>query len=265
MGKRFLIDNSVVEQFGDLPLDLQSVLNPDVPLEILKKFIDGRGRNWAFIVYPESAPVDWIQILNATYCPWACSPLHDKDLNSDGSIKKAHYHVIMTFEGNKSFSQLFDIGKSVNATFLQLCDSVRGAYRYFTHQDNPEKYQYNEIDIKCHNGFDASNFEKTSTAEKVQAICDMQNYIDKYNITSFYIFNQLIRRSHYDWFKLVSTCCGVIIKEYISSRRFYIQDVMEGKILDDDVLKGFEKVIDQNTGAISYVQRKSDITSDLEC
>ena len=53
-----------------------------------------KGRNWAFVMYPESMPDNWYDLLQATGLPFAISPLHDKDLNPDGSQKKAHYHVM---------------------------------------------------------------------------------------------------------------------------------------------------------------------------
>ncbi|WP_425330169.1 Rep family protein [Staphylococcus epidermidis] len=37
-------------------------------------------------------------------------------------------------------------------------ESVRGAYIFSRIWDNPEKYQYDEKDIKIYNGFDISNY-----------------------------------------------------------------------------------------------------------
>ncbi|MDU7039740.1 MAG: Rep family protein, partial [Lactococcus lactis] len=58
---------------------------------------DTRTRNWTFFVYPESAPSNWREILDSYHVPWIESPLHDKDVNSDGEIKKAHWHVLLMF------------------------------------------------------------------------------------------------------------------------------------------------------------------------
>ena len=54
-------------------------------------------RNWAFVVYPESAPSDWIEQLQLSGAQFAISPLHDKDLNATGEPKKAHWHVIVVY------------------------------------------------------------------------------------------------------------------------------------------------------------------------
>ena len=52
-----------------------------------------KGRDWTFIVYPESAPLDWRNILDETHIKWIESPLHDKDFNADGTLKKPHWHI----------------------------------------------------------------------------------------------------------------------------------------------------------------------------
>ena len=57
-----------------------------------------KGRNWAFIVYPDSLPVNYEEIITNTGLPMAFSPLHDKDLNATGEAKKPHYHVICYYD-----------------------------------------------------------------------------------------------------------------------------------------------------------------------
>ena len=40
-----------------------------------------KGRDWTFVVYPESAPSNWRELLDDTHLRWIESPLHDKDLD----------------------------------------------------------------------------------------------------------------------------------------------------------------------------------------
>jgi len=40
-----------------------------------------KTRYWAFIVYPESAPKNWLSILEDLHMQALVSPLHDKDLD----------------------------------------------------------------------------------------------------------------------------------------------------------------------------------------
>ena len=47
-----------------------------------------KKRNWTFVLYPESAPSDWIEQLKLSGLMCAVSPLHDKDVNPTGEPKK---------------------------------------------------------------------------------------------------------------------------------------------------------------------------------
>ena len=49
---------------------------------------DVRARAWTFIVYPESAPENWRDVLDRFHLQWACSPLHDRDVNATGEPKR---------------------------------------------------------------------------------------------------------------------------------------------------------------------------------
>ncbi|WP_367695332.1 Rep family protein, partial [Helicobacter pylori] len=69
----------------------------------------GRTRSYAIIIYPDSANNEWLDILERTCIPCAISPLHDKDLEKDGTPKKPHYHVLFKFENKKSLKQIFEI------------------------------------------------------------------------------------------------------------------------------------------------------------
>lgn len=122
-----------------------------------------KKRNWAFVLYPESAPEDWREILKIKGITFAVSPLHDKDINPTGESKKEHYHVIMCFDGPVTDKTVNDITRGeLNQTIGIPLESVKGMYRYFTHKDNPEKYQYNESDIELYNGFDATTVLNSS-------------------------------------------------------------------------------------------------------
>lgn len=71
---------------------------------------------------------------------------HDKDYNEDGSSKKAHYHVLICMRkavNINTIASLFMIAPNLIDT---IGDAV-SSYRYLTHLDNPEKYQYTSQNI----------------------------------------------------------------------------------------------------------------------
>ena len=130
-----------------------------------------KARNWTFVAYPESLPSNWLEVLEKTGLPIAISPLHDKDINEDGLPKKAHYHVMLCFDGPTSFSVVFKLSNSLNQTRPEVVMSIKGMYDYLTHRNNPEKAQYDTKDIQHLNGFSILNYDNFSPSEK-EAIYD---------------------------------------------------------------------------------------------
>ena len=50
----------------------------------------------------ESAPENWRDVLDRFHLQWACSPLHDRDVNATGEPKKAHWHILLSFGGKRA-------------------------------------------------------------------------------------------------------------------------------------------------------------------
>lgn len=124
-----------------------------------------KKRNWTFVLYPESAPTDWREHLKLSGLMAAVSPLHDKDTNPTGEAKKAHYHVLLVYSGPTTYNAVAKFTASLNATVPQALESVRGMYRYFSHKDNPEKYQYEESEIQTFNGFNINDLVELTRSE----------------------------------------------------------------------------------------------------
>lgn len=132
-----------------------------------------KKRNWAFVLYPESAPADWKDQLQLLGLSCAISPLHDKDLNATGEPKKAHYHIILCFGSPTTYNNVLAITKIFNATIPQPLESVRGMYRYLTHKDNPEKVQYDEKDIILLNDFDVADVLNSGEVFHIMKMIDV--------------------------------------------------------------------------------------------
>lgn len=181
-----------------------------------------KARNWGMIVYSESAPGDWLNELTGTHLKFAVSPLHDKDVNPDGEIKKAHYHVILSWEGPVTKIAAQKIAEMLNAPKPIKLESVRGAYRYFTHKDNPEKYQYDQKDVKVFNGFDVSEYIALTKEEKYEAVSKIIKIIKKGNYTEYFSLVNDLLEIDYDLFKIACDNT-ILINGLVSSRRFMIE------------------------------------------
>ena len=57
---------------------------------------DKRSNKWAFLIYQESAPKNYLDVLEEMHIPFVLSPWHDKDVNKEtGGFKKAHKHGVL--------------------------------------------------------------------------------------------------------------------------------------------------------------------------
>jgi hypothetical protein len=149
----------------------------------------GKKRNWACVVYPESLPDDWLDTLQKTGLQIAISPLHNKDLEADGTTpKKPHYHIILIYSGPTSFAVVRDLTDKLNAPIPVPLEAVRGYYRYLTHQDNPEKYQYDEKEIQHLNGFSIFDFVELTKSEVIQIKKILIEEIKKNDLSEYSTF-----------------------------------------------------------------------------
>lgn len=183
-----------------------------------------KKRNWAFVVYPESAPENWLDLLGQTGLPVALSPLHDKDKNPDDTEKKPHWHAIVCYGGPTSYNVVKRLTDQLNAPIPQALEAVRGYYRYLTHKDNPEKYQYSERDIKTLNGFNISDFVELTKSEVLKIKRDLLDLIRKEKI---YEYSQLL--DYLESSSLITeleVACNntFMLTAYLSSRRHMSTD-----------------------------------------
>lgn len=184
-----------------------------------RSYKDERVRNYACVVYPESAPDDWLAKIADLKVPALVSPLHDKDINPDGSLKKAHYHVLFAFEGKKSKAQFQELSKSFGGVGTEIVQSIRGYSRYLCHLDNPEKHQYSVYEIKSFGGadYDAYVSLPSDTARELKM---MQHYCKKFKIRSFSQFADICAEKFPDWHYLIVNKCTNFLKAYFSSKSF---------------------------------------------
>lgn len=178
-----------------------------------------KKRNWAFVLYPESAPKDWRERLKISGLMASVSPLHDKDVNPTGEPKKAHYHILLVYSGPTTYNAVAKFTASFNATIPQALESVRGMYRYFSHKDNPEKYQYDEREIININGFNIADLVELSKSEvneikkSVLMLIRELVFVEYADLVDFLIDNEML--AEYD----VVINNTFFFNSYIASRR----------------------------------------------
>ena len=163
-----------------------------------------RARGFAFVLYPESAPENWREIIDSFHIQWAESPLHCFDVNETGEIKKPHWHIVLNFDSVKTTEQVKKLIEPLNCTIPIILNSVKGMVRYFAHLDNPEKYQYPVDQIIGHGGMDVADLLRLSASARYSVIRKICEYVAMAGITEFYeIMDYAAEYRTEDWYPVL--------------------------------------------------------------
>lgn len=179
-----------------------------------------RTRVFGTVVYPESAPDNWLSILDDFHVQAFVSPIHDKDINEgDGKPKKPHYHVMVMFEGVKSLEQWHFIRNKIGGVGDECINSTRGYARYLCHLDNPEKHQYPKSDVKC---FGSASYEDVISTgkERYIAIREMIAFIRQNHIRTYAELLDYASEYERSWFVSLCDNSSFVISAYIKSLRY---------------------------------------------
>lgn len=181
---------------------------------------DDRTRAWTFIVYEESVPEDWVSIIDDLHIQWCESPWHDQDLDPTGEVKKKHKHILLYYDGVKSFQQVEELTKQLNAPIPKRAESVTGLVRYMAHLDNPEKAQYKVSDIISHGGFDVEDAIKPRAKDRYLIIKEIISWINEYNVMEFVdLVDYAMNNRFDDWFPLLTDTSTIFFSAYFKSVR----------------------------------------------
>jgi len=185
-----------------------------------------KKRNWAFVLYPESAPANWKDILQQTGLQCAVSPLHDRDMNADETQKKEHWHVILVYStGCTTYNTVAKLTASLNGTMPQALEQIKGYYRYLTHKDNPEKTQYNEADIIAINGFSIRDYTDMTKSEIIKEKRNIMHFVEEHDIREYCdLLTELDRYNLPDMWEVAANNT-IFADAYVRSRRYKLEKI----------------------------------------
>lgn len=148
-----------------------------------------KARHFAFLLYPESIPDNWQELLESLAVSIAISPLHDLDKKEDDALtddeklivlkggivyKKPHYHVIYIARNPVSVESVRKKIKrklgNVSITHIEIIDDIKGTYEYLTHESKSakakNKHVYDKKDVVHLNDFDIDRYITLDQSEK---------------------------------------------------------------------------------------------------
>lgn len=168
-----------------------------------RRNVSKRYRNFAIVFYPESVPENFLEVITDWHVPAFLSPLHDQDQNPDGEKKKAHYHLLLLFDGMKSLEQVQEFSDQLSRTPVEIVASIRGYARYLCHLDNPEKYQYPVGEVVSFAGESYTSVIMLPT-DKYRVVLDIISYAREHHVFEYsdMIFFA-IDSGKEDWFRVL--------------------------------------------------------------
>lgn len=140
-----------------------------------------KPQGYTVVSWPESMPENWVEQLNSLPFGY-CVALHDKDVDEDGVIKKAHMHFF--FQGNPTPKQREYIHASLGVYYGEPVRNAEDMYNYLTHEDKPDKYHYSRDIINaspkwCQELFEQHITPKYDTTSELLDIIETQ-HIEEY-------------------------------------------------------------------------------------
>lgn len=183
-----------------------------------------KSRAYWFVVYPENAAAQWREKIKEYHISFLISPLHNKDINADGTQKKPHYHVMLIFPNSTTSTLANEICDSVNGVRppkdrFFACSSISSCARYLIHRDDADKFQYDRKDVYVYGDISyldcmTSNYEVNNTLE------EMKLFIEQHRIVSIPLFNAYCRDNMPEWSYVLNTQHSVKIERHIKSMDF---------------------------------------------
>lgn len=179
-----------------------------------------RSNKWTFLLYQDSTPENYIDILEEMMIPYILSPWHDKDIDKKtNEVKKPHKHGALFFESLKSYSQVSSLltEKLNTPAHIEMVHSPIGMLNYFTHATNPEKTAYNTEDIEYGAGFDINKFLADQNSDK--AVADIIDIIEGNNFKEFRDLVEYLKINNNAYLNIVANKTYFFSK-YLDSRRY---------------------------------------------
>lgn len=177
-----------------------------------------RTRNYASILYPESAPEHWEDILRSLHVTACVSPLHTGE-KENGEELKPHFHIVLMYDSMKTLNQAAADFKIFGA--LEHCQAVRairGYLRYLCHLDEDPKVKehYDPYAVHVFGDFDYLS-AINSTEDDLNILVDITNYIHANHVTNLIEFQCMNVCHNMDWFRVIARSSTMYVKEIIKA------------------------------------------------
>ena len=182
-----------------------------------------------FIVYEDSAPSDWRDYLRGLGVEGFTSPLHNSDINEDGSAKKPHYHVIVYFSGVKSLDVVTELFKDIAANGLVQVpiDTVK-ATEYLCHLNDEDKAYYDPRDVEGLGGLNYMSYISKRSKDKTDGLALLLLYIVRNNCFNFSLLYLELLYTNRELFEILKSSNPTLLMNFIKSFAYFKESFLAG-------------------------------------
>lgn len=201
-------------------------------------------RKFALLLYPEDKThVEALERIKRSF-DYAVI-LHDKDLDENEEIKKAHWHVVVTVGTNKRWNTALAKELGIEMNYIEKIRNLDRALEYLIHLNDSDKYQYSidavEGTLKTRLTASMNSSDKTEN----EVIAEIIEFIEiqQYKISYTYFAKYCASNGFWDVYRRAGAIINKIIEEHNA-------DVdKENKMLLQErkrLREGFENIEDTN-------------------
>lgn len=187
-----------------------------------------RRRDFATILYPDSAPSNFLEIIEAWHISCFLSPLHDRDHDANGEVKKPHYHLMVMYSAPHSLNQVKALFSQVNGVGILEVYDKRDYARYLCHLDSYNKAQYSPQDVRSFGSVDYNSVIDLPSS-KYSTIYDMTKFIRKNKCYSFADLLDYSAENCPEWFRSLCDRSTLVITQYMKTLAWEERKNDEGK------------------------------------
>lgn len=137
-------------------------------------------------LYPDSTSYDCdvrLQVLKDTF-PEFATCIHDRDVTSDGQLKKAHIHWVGRLKNATTISGIA-ARLALKPNEIEAGRSFKALVRYLIHLDDPDKAQYDSASIKA--TFAVDKYLKNPKEEDSEKAAKILGFIVETHCTSMMV------------------------------------------------------------------------------
>lgn len=179
--------------------------------------ITTKARYWVGVLYPENMRSDWQECIGEILqLPYAYG-IHDRDLNSDGTPRKSHVHLMIAFPNTTTYKSAMQVFNELSApgqqalNTIQKINNVRYMYNYLIHDTDEcrkkHKHKYPASSRVVGNNFDIGNYEQISQTDKESMRDELAHIIMNHpEMKNFTDFNKYVISNYGSEYNNIVAC-----------------------------------------------------------